>query len=147
MRRLKSSFLVCDWAREQSSLAVDRELPELDRARLDAHLAGCAGCRAFDGEVAATTQVLRDAPLEPVSFAIDLPRRRFVHVRALQAGAAAAAVMIVAGLSAVGGLNERATTQAPSAQLGKYATDRGDDLSRDHVPRVRSQRLGDRVAL
>jgi hypothetical protein len=82
-----------------------------------------------------------------VAFAVDLPRRRFVHVRALQAGAAAAAVMIVAGLSAVGGLTDRATTEAPSAQLGKYATDRGDEISRDHVPRVRPQRLGDRVAL
>jgi len=38
-----------------------------DRAeRIDEHLAGCAGCRRFDGEVTAVVRALRQLPDEPL---------------------------------------------------------------------------------
>jgi predicted anti-sigma-YlaC factor YlaD len=146
VRLLKTPLPICDWAREQLSLELDRELPDFDRARLDAHLQRCEGCRRFHAEIGSLTGVLRDAPLEPVSFAIEMPRRRFVPVRALQAGAAAVGVMLVATLSSVGGLSGREAV-APAVQLGRHASDRGDELSRSNVPRARPERLGDRIAL
>src|SRR5207248_5258989 len=98
MRLLRPSLHACDTAREQLSLLLDQELPELDRARLDTHLAECAACHTFGAGIVTLTTSLRDAPLEEVRFRVSIPRRRYVSVRTLQAGAAAAAVALVAGL-------------------------------------------------
>ena len=39
----------------------------LDRAeRIDAHLAGCAGCQRFSGEVTAVVRAVRRLPDEPL---------------------------------------------------------------------------------
>ena len=147
MRLVKSSPHACDTAREQLSWQLDHELPELDRVRLDAHLEGCASCRAFGAEIGVLTTTLRQTPLEEVRFRVSIPRRRFVSVRALQAGAAAAAVALVAGLSALGSLTAREAS-GPSVQLGLHATDRGDELVPGKVRfRISPQRVGDRIAL
>jgi anti-sigma factor RsiW len=136
----------CDRAREELSMALDQELPELDHVRLDAHLASCAACRAFRDQLESTTDILRDTPLEPAPFVVAMPRRRFVPVRALQAGTAAAAVALVAGLASLGNLPVR--TASPTLQLGPHATDRGDELIPGTVHfRIRPQRNGDRIAL
>jgi predicted anti-sigma-YlaC factor YlaD len=145
MRLIRPSTHTCDRARELVSAQLDHELPELDRVRLDAHLEHCADCRRFGAEIASTTGVLRAAPLEQPRFAVDVPRRRLVSVRSLQAGAAAAAVALVAGLAAMSGVNHQAA--APSLRLGSHAVDRGDELVPGHVPKLPPQRLGDRVAL
>ena len=107
MRLARSSFHACESAREQLSRQLDHELSELDHARLDAHLERCAACRAFAAEIGAVTRTLREAPLEQVHFRVSIPRRRFVSVRALQAGAAAAMVALVAGVSAISSLTSR----------------------------------------
>jgi len=147
MRLLQPSFHACDSAREQLSLQLDLELPELDRARLDAHLEECAACRSFGAEIGALTTTLRGWPLEEPRFTISIPHRRLVSVRALQAGAAAAAVALVAGLSAVGGLTSREGT-GTSLKLGPYVSDRGDELIPGKVHfRIKPQRNGDRIAL
>ena len=147
MRLLRSSFDGCENAREQLSLRLDHELPELDRVRLDAHLEQCAACRAFGAELGALTTTLREAPLEEARFSVSIPRRRFVSVRALQAGVAAAAVALVAGLSSISGLTAPESS-GPSLKLGLYATDRGDELVPGKVRfRISPQRSGDRIAL
>ena len=147
MRLLRSSFHACDSARELLSEQLDHELPELDRVRLEAHLDECVACRAFGAQIHSVTTTLRAAPIEEVRFRVSIPRRRFISVRALQAGAAAAAVALVAGLSALGSLTAREAS-GPSVKLGLHATDRGDELVPGKVHfRVRPQRVGDRIAL
>src|SRR5438270_7845497 len=147
MRLVRSSSHPCDSARELLSLQLDRELPEFDRARLDAHVERCAACRGFGAEIGAVTTTLREAPLEEVRFRVSIPRRRFVSIRALQAGAAAAAVALVAGISAISGLTAREAS-GPSVKLGLHATDQGDELVPGKVRfRISPQRAGDRIAL
>jgi predicted anti-sigma-YlaC factor YlaD len=129
------------------SLQLDHELAELDRARLDGHLEHCAACRTFAAEVGTVTSTLRQAALEDVHFRVSIPRRRFVSIRALQAGAAAAAITLIAGLSAVSSLTAREAS-GPSVKLGLHATDRGDELVPGKVRfRINPQRAGDRIAL
>ena len=147
MRLVRSSSHACESARELVSLQLDHELAELDRTRLDGHLEHCAACRSFAAEIRAVTSSLREAPLEEVRFSVAIPRRRFVSVRAMQAGAAAAAVALLAGLSAVGSLTARQPS-GPSVKLGLHATDRGDELVPGKVRfRISPQRVGDRIAL
>src|SRR5438105_4563752 len=55
----------CDRAREWVSLLLDDELSEFENALLDAHLAGCADCRAFRAGAASSTATLRHHPHVP----------------------------------------------------------------------------------
>ena len=141
MRLIRTSHSVCERAREAVSLALDCELPQLDQARVDAHLERCPDCRAFKAESSAVAQLLRQAPKEEMSVAIALPRaRRLSAARLLQAGAAAAAVALVAGLSAIHSVGQRSSAPAaphvklsPTASLGH-----DDELSpiRHLTPRI-----------
>src|SRR5919204_5324828 len=100
MRLIRSSHSACDGAREALSLALDGELSELERARLDLHLERCADCRAFEAECTAVSSLLRSAPLEQMSVSIALPRaRRLSAARIMQAGAAGPAPAVLAGPS------------------------------------------------
>src|SRR5258707_7588726 len=56
--------LECSRARDAASARLDGPLPELDEARLDAHLDGCDDCRTFAAEAGALAALLRAAPLE-----------------------------------------------------------------------------------
>ncbi|MDQ5820621.1 MAG: zf-HC2 domain-containing protein [Actinomycetota bacterium] len=88
----------CERAREWSSLRLDGELPQLQRAMLNRHLTACGGCAAFDADLAATTAALRSAALQPLERPIVLPRLRRSALRAAPALAAAAALVVVFGL-------------------------------------------------
>src|SRR6266511_400407 len=66
----------CDRARAQISSRIDEELSELEHARLDLHLAGCAACRAYEADVMAVTNLVRAAPLETLEFPVFVARRR-----------------------------------------------------------------------
>ncbi|MEP6976766.1 MAG: zf-HC2 domain-containing protein [Thermoleophilia bacterium] len=88
----------CERAREWSSLRVDGELPQLQRAMLRKHLAACSGCTAFDSDLAASTAALRTAPMELLERPVVIPRRRRSALRVAPAFAAAAAVAFVFGL-------------------------------------------------
>jgi hypothetical protein len=99
----------CEWA----SLRLDSQLSDFESVLLEAHLARCLGCRAFDESLTGMTETLRAAPLEEVSFAIQLPRRSGVRMHALRLVSAAAVAAIV-GLSGLVGL-ELSADQAPSA--------------------------------
>lgn len=98
---MRETNLQCRRTRELVSLALDGELTELDEARLDAHLAECAGCRALEAELSGLTLALRAAPLEQLSRPVSLPQRVRWSLRPLQVGAAAAAVAVAAGLAGV----------------------------------------------
>jgi hypothetical protein len=120
---------------------LDGELSELERAGLDLHLDRCAECRFFHAEAAAATQLLRAAPAEEMSVPIALPpTRRLSGARVLQAGAAAAAVALVAGLSAMQSIGQRESSAAvPQIKLSPTASLGHDDEVapiRDSLPRV-----------
>jgi predicted anti-sigma-YlaC factor YlaD len=110
------SPIECERTRKQLSLRLDGALSEVGAARVRSHLASCPTCRRFAAEVTATTQLLRETPLEqPVFPIVTLPRRR-PAVRGFQVAAAAAAVVATIGLSAVLGTvrRERAAVSPPT---------------------------------
>jgi predicted anti-sigma-YlaC factor YlaD len=92
---------LCDQVRELVSVSLDGELSELDAARVDSHLAGCSGCRTYAAGAAEASRLLREMPLEELNVPIVLPGRRVAVARKLQLAAAAAALVVTVGLSAV----------------------------------------------
>jgi anti-sigma factor RsiW len=52
----------CDWTRGRLARLLDGELPADERARAEAHLAGCAACRAARESLERVDATLRDAP-------------------------------------------------------------------------------------
>lgn len=88
----------CERAREYASLALDGELSQFEHALLRAHLEQCTGCRSYNGSLVATTERLRNAPLERLERPISLPSRQRVSFRSVQAGLAAALVVTAIGL-------------------------------------------------
>ncbi|HWQ24220.1 MAG TPA: zf-HC2 domain-containing protein [Gaiellaceae bacterium] len=112
--------LVCDRVRAQVSLRLDGELSQLESRMLDAHLARCAECRAYEAAVTAVTNELRAAPLEPLPrpIAVRRPRRLAVAAR-LQAGIAAALALAVVGLATQLGPRE---TEPGVSHPGRFDT-------------------------
>jgi anti-sigma factor RsiW len=89
----------CERAREWASLRLDGELSEFEQALLDAHLERCAPCAQYARNVVSATEALRRADASPLSAPIALPlRRRTLPLRAISAGAAAAAIFAAVGL-------------------------------------------------
>lgn len=91
----------CMRARESASARLDGELPELEAARLDAHLLECWDCAAWAEDIELTTMRLRKAELERPSIAIELPSRAALRVRralVLSGTAAAVAMAAIVGL-------------------------------------------------
>jgi predicted anti-sigma-YlaC factor YlaD len=93
----------CERARLWVSLALDGELSEIEQVSLRAHVGRCAACAAFEGDVGALTTELRNAPPEKPATPVALPHRRSTAMRVLQIGAAAAAVVLAAGLGSLAG--------------------------------------------
>jgi predicted anti-sigma-YlaC factor YlaD len=93
--------LVCERARSWAALAPDRELSELERKLLDAHLARCSACAAFAADVAAITAELRQAASAPLPHPVALParRRREAYARVRAVGAAAAVALMAFGVA------------------------------------------------
>ena len=56
----------CEHIREALSAQLDGEDPGVDEARLDQHVAGCAGCTAWADELGALHRLVRVQPAEPV---------------------------------------------------------------------------------
>lgn len=94
--------LACEQARVQVSLGVDGKLSDLERRRLDAHLAQCAACAAYEADVNTFTGLLRSAELQPLPRPIALPRRQRAVYRHLNVAAATAAVLLLAVGSVLG---------------------------------------------
>src|SRR5579884_3206626 len=86
----------CMRAREDASARLDGELGELDRSRLEAHLAACAACRGFAASLETTARSLREAPLAPAPAGLFVPHRRRGVVVPPRFAAAAAATLVLA---------------------------------------------------
>jgi anti-sigma factor RsiW len=94
----------CDRARAQVSALLDGELSELEEADLRLHLDGCADCRTYHAGAVSISGSLRTAPLEQLDFPIVVPNRRYAATRWIQAGSAAAAVLVAIGLGSSQGI-------------------------------------------
>jgi anti-sigma factor RsiW len=93
--------MLCERAHEWISLRLDGELSQLESVMLDAHLDRCEPCRDFAVEVKAVATRMREAKLEPVPAPIAVPRSRDVAFRAARVSAAAAVMLVAAGLGSV----------------------------------------------
>lgn len=132
----------CERAREYASLAVDGELSQFEHALLRAHLESCAGCRSYNSGLVATTERLRNAPLERLDRAITLPsRRQVVSFRRVQAGLAAALVVTAIGLGGLLSTLDSSNAVPPQAQLPDMAERRE---MRD-INRIRLQEVATHV--
>jgi hypothetical protein len=105
----------------QASLRLDRELSEIEVASLRAHSRRCVACASFARELAAVTRELRAAPPERPAARVAAPRRRSATVRVLQLSAAAAAVVLAAGLGSLAGFLSSPRTGAPTTAAAASA--------------------------
>jgi len=127
----------CDRARAQISALLDAELSELEEADLRLHLDGCAACRTYHADAVSISGSLRAAPLEQLDFPIVVPNRRFVATRWIQAGSAAAAVLVAIGLGSSqgilaghGGLGSASSSPAPTRASSSQAYVQSADFER-----------------
>ena len=100
MAQRDETRILCERAHEWSSLRLDGELSELESAGLRAHLERCPACASYDHDVAAVAVVLRETPLVPLRRELPLPRRHAAF-RAARVSAAAAVMLVAAGLGGV----------------------------------------------
>jgi predicted anti-sigma-YlaC factor YlaD len=138
MRLMRASVTPCDQAREYISLALDGELAEVERARMEAHTASCADCRAYGADVETATRALRSAEPEQPTYTVVLPHTRRFTVRTFQvASAAAAVVAIVAVGSVFQGIGQQSANQPLSlSQSSLFGA--GDDVAPDLHPTKQS---------
>jgi hypothetical protein len=92
----------CEGARRWASLALDGELSQVEQALLRAHVGRCVACAVFSHDLDGLTRELRAAPRTQPRLSVPA-RRRNTGMRALQLGAAAAAIAIAAGLGSLAG--------------------------------------------
>ncbi len=93
----------CDRIRSSISESLDGELSEMEGVRLETHLEHCAACNAYAADARHAATLIRSTPLESLDFPIVLPSRRLAVARRMQVVSAAAAVVLMVGLSAVVG--------------------------------------------
>jgi predicted anti-sigma-YlaC factor YlaD len=97
----------CDRARSLISLRLDQRLSELESRMLEAHVARCEDCRAFEQDARRLTATIRAQPLVPLGGPVTVERQRALRrlARLAAAGSAAAAVVVAGtllGLSTAG---------------------------------------------
>jgi predicted anti-sigma-YlaC factor YlaD len=93
----------CERARARASLGLDGELSQVEQALLRAHVGRCAACAEFASDVGALTQELRTTALERVVVEALPARRRSSGRGTFRLGAAAAVVVVAAGLGSLAG--------------------------------------------
>ena len=95
---------VCERARCLASLRLDGETTEFEEAFLESHLTACGVCRAHAAAVGASTDALRAAPVLEAYEVPSVTRvRRLLPLRHVQL-AAAAVVLVAAGLTGLSGV-------------------------------------------
>lgn len=93
----------CERTRAWAALAPDGELSQLERRLLDAHLARCAACRRFAGQVEAIADELRQAAAERSGrrwVVPSAPARRSAEARLRSVVSAAAVAAMALGIAA-----------------------------------------------
>jgi anti-sigma factor RsiW len=142
MRLARSVEETCERVREQLSLALDGELSELGSLHVQSHLNGCPDCRAFAARTRAATEILRTSEPEEPAVPFVLPRTRRLPGRILGAGAAAAAIALVAALSTLNDVGERQSEAQPFRLSPTVMFDHNDEVAPIRQVRVRPiQRL------
>jgi anti-sigma factor RsiW len=126
----------CERARAQVSALLDGELSELEEADLRQHLDGCAACRTYHAIGASITSSVRATPLEQLDFPIVMPSRRYVATRWLQAGSAAAAVLVAVGLGSSQGILAGHGSQSGSHSPGRASSSQAYLQSPDYERRL-----------
>jgi hypothetical protein len=114
----------CERARSWASLGLDGELSQVEQALLRAHVGRCAACAEFASDLDGLTQEIRTAPLERPPVAGTPVHRRSSGMRVLQLGAAAAAIVIAAGLGSLAGSlssREPAASSAAAPEISPRA--------------------------
>jgi hypothetical protein len=112
----------CGRARAWVSQDVDGELSQLERLFLAAHIRRCRECARFAADVRGFTKVVRAAPLEEPSLALDLPVRRPARMRILaRVAVASALVALAAGLGVFAGSNAGEPTRQATSPVGDVA--------------------------
>jgi predicted anti-sigma-YlaC factor YlaD len=105
---------------------MDSELSEFENLLLEAHLAGCADCRAFAQSITDFTSALRTVPVEQPAVPFQLPgRHNRMHAllaSSFRPASAAAAVALVA----LSGLATLHTTRGSTSASGAPSADRGE---------------------
>jgi predicted anti-sigma-YlaC factor YlaD len=115
----------CARACQQLSLRADHELSDFETVLLEAHLAVCPDCRAFEKGVTGVTSLLRAGALEQPIVAFELPRGRSrvnaLLATSLRAGSAAAAIAIVVltGLTTFRTALHSSPASVPSTNVGE----------------------------
>ena len=110
----------CDRARQWASADLDTELSAFERVVLEGHLSTCPSCREFSAGIAATTNVLRAAPHEPLERSVEITRRR--RRLSLRLAPAAAAMAIAAvGLGSILASSQFRSGSVGSASLQSEA--------------------------
>lgn len=92
----------CERARAWAALAPDRELSQLERRLLAAHLAHCASCAAFADQVDLVAGQLRLLPLEqvpPAACPVVRRRRRLAPAQRVAGKVAAVAAATAVGVA------------------------------------------------
>jgi predicted anti-sigma-YlaC factor YlaD len=115
----------CARACQQLSQRADHELSDFETVLLEAHLAVCADCQAFEKGVTGVTSLLRAGALEQPIVPFELPRGRSranaLVANSLRAGSAAAAIAIVVltGLTTFRTALHSSPASAPSTNVGE----------------------------
>src|SRR4051812_43881149 len=86
---------------------------------MNLHLASCGACQDYAAQVAETSRLLRESPLEDLSFAILLPSRRLRLARSLQVGAAAAAIAVTVALGSTIGATQSGSLNSLSSSASR----------------------------
>jgi predicted anti-sigma-YlaC factor YlaD len=139
---------MCDQVRELVSASLDGELSELNAARVESHVAVCAGCRTYAAGAAEAARMLRQAPLEEMTVPIVLPSRRLAVARKLQVAAAAAALAVTVGLSAaVATISSSPRSHVRAAKAAKLRFPEQELRMLEQASEARSNRVVHRIAL
>ena len=141
---------MCERAREWGSLRLDGELSEFERVLLDAHLGRCASCADYVREIGAITATIRAAELQPLSQPVAIPLRRRINYAsgALQAGAAAAAVIAVTvGLGIQSGRTAAPTPDLMANAVRMPASEISSGPNSENDALLRAPRLANLKAL
>ncbi len=123
-RRATGTGQACERARAWVSRRLDGDLSEFEGALLDAHVASCAACSAFERDLRAFTLRLREATMEPVSRPFVLPRRSRASRSPLRFATAAAVIVGALGTAIAMGLEETSSIGPSQRELSSEAGNR-----------------------
>jgi hypothetical protein len=123
----------CDQAKGQIALASIGRLPEAERTSLDAHLDGCAECRAELADLSGLRTALASAELDSTDSAVTVPETLHTavigslgtevarHRRAVRVKFAAAAAVVLLAMGGTALATDAIVTSHPSPASPTYA--------------------------